>query len=46
MPEQQASDAGLMDLFPLYTGTAGPPPEGVESWIPPAWSWVTTMAIP
>jgi phospholipase C len=25
-PEQQASDAGLMDLFPLYTGTAGPPP--------------------
>jgi phospholipase C len=28
MPEQQASDAGLMDLFPLYTGTAGPPPEG------------------
>jgi phospholipase C len=28
MPEQQASDAGLMDLFPLYTGTAGPPPSG------------------
>jgi phospholipase C len=28
MPEQQAFDAGLMDLFPLYTGTAGPPPEG------------------
>ncbi len=28
MPEQQASDAGLMDLFPLYTGTAGPPPAG------------------
>ena len=27
-PEQQASDAGLMDLFPLYTGTAGPPPGG------------------
>ena len=27
-PEQQASDAGLMDLFPLYTGTAGPPPAG------------------
>jgi len=25
-PEQQASDAGLMDLFPLYTGAAGPPP--------------------
>jgi phospholipase C len=28
MPEQQASDNGLMDLFPLYTGTAGPPPSG------------------
>jgi len=28
MPEQQAFDAGLMDLFPLYTGTAGPPPGG------------------
>jgi phospholipase C len=28
MPEQQASDSGLMDLFPLYTGTAGPPPAG------------------
>jgi phospholipase C len=27
-PEQQAFDAGLMDLFPLYTGTAGPPPQG------------------
>jgi phospholipase C len=27
-PEQQASDSGLMDLFPLYTGTAGPPPGG------------------
>jgi phospholipase C len=26
MPEQQASDNGLMDLFPKYTGTAGPPP--------------------
>jgi phospholipase C len=25
-PEQQASNAGAMDLFPLYTGTAGPPP--------------------
>ncbi|HTW59437.1 MAG TPA: alkaline phosphatase family protein [Terriglobales bacterium] len=28
MPEQQASDGGLMDLFPLSTGTAGPPPSG------------------
>jgi phospholipase C len=27
-PEQQAFDAGLMDLFPEYTGTAGPPPSG------------------
>jgi phospholipase C len=25
-PEQQASDNGLMDLFPQFTGTAGPPP--------------------
>jgi|HubBroStandDraft_1064217.scaffolds.fasta_scaffold00633_2 phospholipase C len=28
MPEQQAFDGGLMDLFPLNTGTAGPPPSG------------------
>jgi phospholipase C len=28
MPEQQSFDSGLMDLFPLYTGTAGPPPSG------------------
>jgi phospholipase C len=27
-PEQQAFDEGLMDLFPLNTGTAGPPPSG------------------
>jgi phospholipase C len=26
MPEQQSFDAGAMDLFPLFTGTAGPPP--------------------
>jgi phospholipase C len=26
--EQQAFDAGLMDLFPEFTGTAGPPPTG------------------
>ncbi len=25
-PEQQAFDGGLMDLFPKFTGTAGPPP--------------------
>jgi phospholipase C len=28
MAEQQAFDAGLMDSFPLFTGTAGPPPSG------------------
>ena len=26
-PEQMAFDSGLMDLFPLSVGTAGPPPE-------------------
>lgn len=26
MPEQQSFDGGTMDLFPLFTGTAGPPP--------------------
>jgi phospholipase C len=30
-PEQQAFDSGLMDLFPLNTGTAGPPPAGVTN---------------
>jgi len=28
MPEQQAFHAGLMDSFPKYTGTPGPPPAG------------------
>ena len=28
LAEQQAYDFGAMDLFPMYTGTAGPPPEG------------------
>ena len=27
-PEQQAFHGGLMDSFPQYTGTAGPPPSG------------------
>ena len=27
-PEQQAFHGGLMDSFPQYTGTAGPPPNG------------------
>jgi phospholipase C len=27
MPEQAAFDGGLMDLFPVNTGSAGPPPE-------------------
>jgi phospholipase C len=25
-PEQQSFDGGLMDMFPAFTGTAGPPP--------------------
>jgi phospholipase C len=28
MTEQQAFDGGLMDLFPLFVGRAGPPPSG------------------
>jgi phospholipase C len=28
MPEQQAFHGGLMDSFPKYTGTPGPPPNG------------------
>jgi phospholipase C len=28
MPEQMAYHAGLVDLFPMATGTAGPPPSG------------------
>jgi phospholipase C len=28
-PEQQAFDAGLLDLFPAYVGAAGPPPSGI-----------------
>src|SRR6266849_1504175 len=27
-PEQQAYDMGAMDLFPLFAGSAGPPPAG------------------
>ncbi len=27
LPEQEADDNGAMDLFPKYTGTAGPPPD-------------------
>lgn len=30
-PEQQAFHAGLMDAFPEYTGTPGPPPSSVPS---------------
>jgi phospholipase C len=28
MAEQQAFDGGILDLFPEYTGSAGPPPTG------------------
>jgi phospholipase C len=28
-PEQQAFDAGALDLFPAYVGSAGPPPSGI-----------------
>jgi len=34
-PEQKASDNGAMDLFPVSTGTAGPPPTA-DSGAPPA----------
>jgi phospholipase C len=30
-PEQQAVHGGLMDAFPKYTGTPGPPPTGVTN---------------
>ena len=30
-PEQQAFDNGLMDAFPAYTGTGGPPPAGLTT---------------
>ncbi len=30
-PEQQAFDHGLMDAFPAYTGTGGPPPAGLTT---------------
>ncbi|MDB4988755.1 MAG: phospholipase [Myxococcaceae bacterium] len=30
-PEQQASNNGAMDLFPKYTGTAGPPPSAAPA---------------
>ena len=43
-PEQQAFHGGLMDSFPEFTGTAGPPPCGLDR--PPAWSWATTTATP
>jgi phospholipase C len=29
-PEQQAANNGAMDLFPKYTGVAGPPPVGAD----------------
>jgi phospholipase C len=30
-PEQQAFDHGLMDAFPAFTGTGGPPPAGLTT---------------
>jgi phospholipase C len=30
-PEQEAFDHGLMDAFPAFTGTAGPPPAGIAN---------------
>ena len=30
-PEQEAFDHGLMDAFPAFTGTGGPPPTGLTS---------------
>jgi phospholipase C len=30
-PEQEAFHAGLMDAFPEFTGTAGPPPTGITN---------------
>ena len=30
-PEQEAFDHGLMDGFPKYTGTPGPPPSGITN---------------
>ena len=35
LPEQEAFDSGLMDLFPKYVGSAGPPP------VPPSGQAVT-----
>jgi phospholipase C len=33
-PEQKADDNGAMDLFPLNTGTAGPPPGAIDAGTP------------
>jgi phospholipase C len=43
-PEQQAFDAGKMDLFPLNTGTAGPPP-GAAAPTPPTAVFDTTALV-
>jgi phospholipase C len=34
-PEQKASNGGAMDLFPLNTGTAGPPPGPLDGGLAP-----------
>ncbi|MGH7438864.1 MAG: alkaline phosphatase family protein, partial [Polyangiaceae bacterium] len=35
LPEQQADDFGAMDLFPQWTGRAGPPPGTAEAGVAP-----------
>ncbi len=42
-PEQEAFHGGLMDGFPKYTGTPGPPPTGQAT---NGWSWATSTATP
>jgi phospholipase C len=34
-PEQKADDNGAMDLFPVSTGTAGPPPGSIDGGLAP-----------
>ena len=46
-PEQAAAHFGLMDLFPLKVGTAGPPPNAPPQIVTTkGLNWATTMATP